>query len=145
MSSSGGAYNFNTGFGITSLSSPTTSLFNAPIAIRGSSLAIVVASGATSGTDLAISGAITTYGGGNGNSSLVKSGPGTLLLNGINLYTGATTVSDGKLEMVPVAVLQPPLRSPSPPLLPWASISPIMPLCLTPSPMRVLWIAMEAM
>ncbi len=99
MSSSGGAYNFNTGFGITSLSSPTTSLFNAPIAIRGSSLAIVVASGATSGTDLAISGAITTYGGGNGNSSLVKSGPGTLLLNGINLYTGATTVSDGKLQI----------------------------------------------
>ncbi len=99
VSSSGGAYNFNTGFGITSLSSPTTSLFNAPIAIRGSSLAIVVASGATSGTDLAISGAITTYGGGNGNSSLVKSGPGTLLLNGINLYTGATTVSDGKLQI----------------------------------------------
>ena len=99
VTSSGGAYNFNTGFGITSLTSPTTSLFSAPIAIRGASLAIAVASGATSGIDLDISGAITTYAGGNGNSSLVKSGPGTLRLTGINLYTGATTVSDGKLQI----------------------------------------------
>ncbi|MEI7909982.1 MAG: autotransporter-associated beta strand repeat-containing protein [Verrucomicrobiota bacterium] len=99
VTSTGGAYNFNTGFGITSLTSPTTSLFSAPIAIRGTSLAVAVASGATSGIDLDISGAITTYAGGGGNSSLVKSGPGTLRLDGINLYTGATTVSDGKLQI----------------------------------------------
>ena len=105
VTSTGGAYNFasaTTAYGITSLSSPTTSIFNAPIAMRGSTalpMPIVVASGASSGIDLDITGAITTYGGGGGGNPLTKSGAGTLRFTGTNLYTGATTVSDGKLQI----------------------------------------------
>ena len=40
----------------------------------------------------------------NGNgvtSSLVKAGPGTMMLSAINTYTGGTTVSDGTLDLGP--------------------------------------------
>jgi autotransporter-associated beta strand protein len=93
MSSGGGSINFTTGFGITTNASATTATWSAPIALRdGNNMPVSVADG-TAAVDLEISGAITTTGG------LAKSGAGTLLLSGVNTYTGATTINAGTLKV----------------------------------------------
>ena len=85
-STGGGAFNFNTGFGITTLASATPSLFSAPIAIRGNSLAVTTAS------DLNISGIVRND---FGTFGLTKNGNGLLTLAGSSSYGGVTTVSAG--------------------------------------------------
>ena len=93
MTSTGGAYNFNTGFGITTLASDTTSVISAPISIRGSSLVVTTALGtAPGGIDLDASGVI--FGGG----AFTKEGPGLMQISGANTYTGATNVNAGTLR-----------------------------------------------
>ena len=92
--STGGAYNFNTGFGITTNASATTSLFSAPIAIRGTSLVVTTALGtAPGGIDLLASGVIFN------NAAFTKAGAGLMQLTGTNTYGGATTVSAGTLQI----------------------------------------------
>ena len=91
--STGGAINFNTGFGITTLASDTTSVFSAPISIRGTSLVVTTDLGTTpSGIDLADSGVI--FGGG----TFTKEGPGLMQVSAVNTYTGATNVNAGTLR-----------------------------------------------
>ena len=94
VTTTGGQYHFNSGFGITSNSSSTTSQFNAPIQIRGTSLVVTTALGTTpSGIDLVASGIILN------NAAFTKAGPGSLQLTATNTYTGATTVSGGTLQV----------------------------------------------
>jgi fibronectin-binding autotransporter adhesin len=103
-STGGGAYNYNTNFGITTVASTATSLINANstatnlINLRGGAFPLTVASGTTaSGVDLKITGVI--FGGG----PLNYSGGGLTLLTGNNTYTGATNISAGTLEFAPAS------------------------------------------
>ena len=97
MTSTGGAYNFKTGFGISSAASATSSLISAPVAIRDGTLAIAVATGTTpSGTDLEISGVIRND---FGTFGMTKTGTGRLVLSGANTYGGATTINAGILAV----------------------------------------------
>ena len=99
VTSTGGAYNFNTGFGISSLASATTSLFSAPISIRGTSVVITTALGTVpGGIDLNDTGVI--FGGG----ALTKAGPGLLQVAGANTYTGVTSITQGTLKASNVVV-----------------------------------------
>ena len=92
-----GAISFNTGYGITSNASATTSLWSAPITTRGTGFTITTNPGTTaSGIDLNISGAIGTSG---GNGAIVKAGTGVLQLTAANTYTGTTTVNAGTLSV----------------------------------------------
>jgi fibronectin-binding autotransporter adhesin len=91
-----GDFNFNTGYGITSNASSTTSVWSAPINIRGTSVAISTASGTTpTGIDLSVSGGIV---GTIATSGLVKNGTGVLQLSGADTYTGTTTITAGTLD-----------------------------------------------
>ena len=95
MTSTGGAYNFDTGFGITTLASDTTSVFSAPISIRGTSLVVTTDLGTKpSGIDPAASGVI--FGGG----SFTKEGPGLMQVSAVNTYMGATNVNAGTLRYI---------------------------------------------
>lgn len=56
----------------------------------------------TSSTIDAFGGTVVTYNGiieGSGSHNLVKNGPGTLLLGGANTYTGATSITNGVLQL----------------------------------------------
>ena len=92
-STGGGAFNFTTGKGITTLASGTSSVFSAPITLRdNNNMTVSVADGAAA-TDLLISGAI-----GGGGGGINKTGDGTLTLSStVNTYNGATTVAAGSL------------------------------------------------
>jgi autotransporter-associated beta strand protein len=102
-SSGGGAFNFNNGYGITTLASGSPSLFSAPIYMRNSnSLPINVANGAAA-VDFEISGAIgqlLTVGG------VTKSGMGTAVFSGANTYTGNTYVDEGTLAFTSTSQMQ---------------------------------------
>ena len=91
------AFNFNTGYGITTYGSTSTSLISAGILIRAGTLAFDVGSGTTSsGIDLKDTGVIAQVSNGLG---ITKSGPGLMQLTAANTYTGLTTVSAGTLEL----------------------------------------------
>jgi fibronectin-binding autotransporter adhesin len=97
-STGGGKFNFSSGYGVSTLASPTTSSISSGILIRaGATLNFNVASGTTaSGVDLDVSGIIEEF---QGTGGISKSGTGKLSLSNANLYTGATTVNDGVLEL----------------------------------------------
>lgn len=93
-STGGGKFNFNTGTGITSNASSTTSTISAGIDNRGNTMTYSVASGTTSsGNDLLVSGAIVGTGG------LTKTGAGLLKLTGTNTYSGTTMISAGTVKV----------------------------------------------
>jgi autotransporter-associated beta strand protein len=102
-STGGGAFNFNNGYGITTLASASPSLFSAPIYLRNNnSLPINVADGAAA-VDFEVSGAIgqlLTVGG------VTKSGAGTVVFSGANTYTGNTFVDEGTLELTSTSQMQ---------------------------------------
>ena len=102
-STGGGAFNFNNGYGITTLASASPSLFSAPIYLRNNnSLPINVADGAAA-VDFEVSGAIgqlLTVGG------VTKSGAGTAVFSGVNTYTGNTFVDEGTLELTSTSQMQ---------------------------------------
>lgn len=93
-STGGGKFFFDTGFGITSNASTTTSTISSPITTIGTNaLTVTVASGTTpSGVDLTLSGVFS------GTGSLVKTGTGTLSITATPSYSGTTTVSAGTLR-----------------------------------------------
>ncbi len=100
-STGGGAFNIDPGQGnaptITTNASATTALISANVVNRSgaTSLPINVASGTTaSGSDLTISGVVSSGGGG-----ITKNGNGNLTLSAANTYTGATTVNAGTLTL----------------------------------------------
>ncbi len=115
MSASGqGAYDFNSGYGITTYASTATSLISAALTpLNGSSLNFNVASGSTArGVDLEVSGILEdsyNYGTStNTPAGITKDGPGVMLVSGtgnsINyddaqnaFYSGPTTVNSGRL------------------------------------------------
>jgi autotransporter-associated beta strand protein len=115
MSASGqGAYDFNSGYGITTYASTATSLISAALTpLNGSSLDFNVASGSTArGVDLEVSGILEdsyNYGTStNTPAGITKDGPGVMLVSGtgnsINyedaqnaFYSGPTTVNAGRL------------------------------------------------
>ncbi len=82
---------------VTTNASADTATIGGRIRIRSdggySGISFNVANGAAA-TDLSVSAAVTEASGGLG---ITKSGDGTMVLSGINNYTGATTVSAGKL------------------------------------------------
>lgn len=84
---------------ITSFASATTSTISGvKLNMRqNNGLTLNVADGAAA-TDLEISSVISSTAGFS-NNNLIKSGAGTLSLTGVNTYTGATTVSGGKLVL----------------------------------------------
>ena len=61
--------------------------------MNGATRNFIINDSASAANDLSISAIITSAGG------LDKSGAGTLLLSGVNTYTGNTTISAGTLEI----------------------------------------------
>lgn len=91
-STGGGAFNFNTGYGLTTLASSNLSLVSSPILMRGTSVVVTTAAGTVpGGVDLEISGGIS------GTGTFTKAGAGTLAITGAGTYTGATIVNAGTL------------------------------------------------
>jgi len=83
-------------FNVNVLSNAITSVISGRINIRQDSsanLAFTVAQGATNGTDLLVSAAITE----SAASGISKAGAGVMQMSGTNTYTGTTTVSAGTL------------------------------------------------
>jgi fibronectin-binding autotransporter adhesin len=100
-STGGGSFNFalDGSSSITSNSNTSTSVISGPMILRDDSgsgnLLITVASGATNGIDLQISGAIS----GASDAGIDKEGPGTLALTGINTLVGTINVGQGTLML----------------------------------------------
>jgi len=93
VASTGGAINFNTGYGITNFASSTLSTWSAPIVIRGTGLPFTVAQGTVpGGVDLNVSGVISGGGG-----TLTLTGPGTLELSGVNTTGVGLGINSGTL------------------------------------------------
>lgn len=95
-SPSNGMFNFTTGQVISNLASSTMSSITAPVQLRdGAVLTIDVAAGTVpSGTDLAMSGAVSQSGAAAG---IIKTGIGKLILSGANTYNGDTVINAGTL------------------------------------------------
>jgi autotransporter-associated beta strand protein len=95
-SSGGGSYNMNgaSGVMINSLASATLSTVSAPVALRSDGMVISTEQGTVpGGIDLEISGPIKDAGG----RFITKTGPGTLLLSGVNTFNGNITINEGAL------------------------------------------------
>ena len=60
---------------------------------NNSTRTFIIADDGTTATDLVISGSIFTSG------ALTKTGPGTMVLSGVNNYTSVTTISNGNLRL----------------------------------------------
>jgi len=85
------------GLSINSKASATTASVTGNIDLTYNSLAVDTEDGPAT-NDLTISGNITeNTGAGSGSKTLTKTGAGSLVLSGVNRYTGATTVSNGTL------------------------------------------------
>lgn len=85
-------------FNVNVLSNAASSVISGMLRVRGDSsgsIAFNVAQGATNGTDMLVSAAITEL---YGSSGISKAGNGTMLLSGSNAYSGATTVAGGTLR-----------------------------------------------
>jgi|GEM_PF-1228972 len=74
-------------------------MITCPINLDGTRNFIVNDDG-TSATDLTVSGIIDN---GTGTNGIIKTGTGTMLLSGVNTYSGATTISAGELRINPIA------------------------------------------
>jgi autotransporter-associated beta strand protein len=85
---------------LTTNASANTATIGGRLGLR-TSVTMNVADGATA-TDLLVSSAITEQ---FGNYGITKSGAGTMVLSGSNIYTGATTVSAGTLQFAKTASL----------------------------------------
>ena len=96
-SSGGGAFNFSTGYGVTTNAGNVSSVISAPVVIRdANNLAFNVAQGSVpGGVDLLVSGAISATGTANG---ITKGGAGEMAIGAVSdSYTGSTTVAGGSL------------------------------------------------
>jgi autotransporter-associated beta strand protein len=94
----GGFYDlFTNGYGnttITTVASPATATISASLNFRSVNNLFTVAAGTTpSGVDLLVSGALT------GPNGLIKDGPGVMVINGANTYTGPTQITAGTLQV----------------------------------------------
>lgn len=94
VSSTGGNYVFQSGYGtfINSASS-TASLISAPLWFWGTGSFDVPQGTTANGVDLIVSGAIKN------STGITKTGAGKMVMSGANTYTGATTISDGVLQL----------------------------------------------
>ncbi len=99
--SGGGTFHFANGYGVTTYSSTATSVISSGIVTRDNgTMNFDVASGTTaSGVDLLVSGNITALTFVGGVEGINKTGPGVMVLAGINTYTGGTTVNGGVLQL----------------------------------------------
>ena len=89
------AYNFSSGYGITTYASTATSLISTCIYGRGGNVPFNVASGtAPGGIDLNVTGVVFDNGAG-----ITKSGAGLMQLAGYNDIVGTTTISGGTLQL----------------------------------------------
>jgi autotransporter-associated beta strand protein len=78
--------------GMQDQASSSTATFSGPIALAGATLSAQ----AGTNTTVTVSGAVTTF---SGTSGLTKTGAGTVVLTGNSTYNGATTVSEGRLNL----------------------------------------------
>lgn len=98
-----GRFAFGGGTSVNTVASNTPSQINGSIFMRdgnpGNTIPLSVAEGGAP-YDLAIN-ANVTIGGNGANVGFTKTGPGTLLLNGANTYSGATNVNEGNVVLGP--------------------------------------------
>jgi autotransporter-associated beta strand protein len=78
--------------GMQDQASSSTATFSGPIGLANSTLSAQAGSNST----VTVSGPITTF---SGTSGLTKAGAGTVTLTGNSTYNGATTVSEGRLNL----------------------------------------------
>jgi autotransporter-associated beta strand protein len=88
---SDGTWNLDQGT-VATLGGPATSTIGAQNVLLASPTTFNIPSGATNGTDLAVSGYFSS-------GAVVKSGAGVMQFTGANSYSGGTTVSGGALQL----------------------------------------------
>ncbi len=94
VSSSGGNYVFNAGYGnISSMASSVASVIRAPLWFWDTGTFNVTQGTTADGVDLIVSGAIKN------SIGVTKTGAGKMIMSGANTYAGATTISEGVLQI----------------------------------------------